>query len=544
MSDNNQIPNNPMEHEIPTMENPGFEIPPQPVQFTQPEFNQTTNYQPQFQQPVQYNNASSNAPKKKGKKKFAGILAAVVGVAACTCIAVFAGPKIIAALSNEAKLAPIDRFKNAITEVSQDINKGLTSANSNGTAIKQDNMQVNVTFDVTLGDYVKAMLPAEYSSISNLGGSMNIISKDDNQYIDLALTTQDNQFVSIEAYLDQLSNMCVLKVPELSPDYLSVALENEFFNYYGSSSLVSEDSMDSKELANLITEETNLFLSSINTVEIEEDVEVDASDVTAKYDKLTTTIEGKQLVDVAYDLTKRILEDQNFSKLINNSVGSSDELLEEIKSWKGDNSEKLTIDLYVDSDDKIVGFVLIAGSDTGTAEFGFLTAKDGKTGFEAYATEDNEKVFKLEGSYTDKSDVYSGKATLSVYEDGISASSFDLTFEDVSYGEQKFKGIFSLTSPELMGSTLKFAVDYEKEKLNVTLDVLMASSPLVSATFAATVSEADTCPTVPTDAVIYDSETQAEDYMYNADLTGLLQKIQDATGIDLSSLLYSSMYEY
>jgi hypothetical protein len=72
----------------------------------------------------------------------------------------------------------------------------------------------------------------------------------------------------------------------------------------------------------------------------------------------------------------------------------------------------------------------------------------------------------------------------------------------------------------------------------------MASSPLVSATFTATVSEADTCPTVPTDAVIYDSETQAEEYMYNADLTGLLQKIQDATGIDLSSLIYSSMYEY
>ena len=543
MSDNNQIPQNPMEHEVPTLDNPGNEVPPQPVQFTQPDFEQPTSSQAPYNQP-QFNQPQfeqPNAP-KKGKKKIVGLVTAIVGVAACVCIAVFAGPKIIAALSNSAKGAPIDRFKNAITEFSKDASEDLTKK-SPMAALNTEKIQADVAFDVTFGEYVTAMLPAEYASIKNIGGKMNVVSVDKNQYVNLALSSQNTQLASMEVYLDQLTNMAYIKVPELSADYLSASLDSEAFSVY-SNTAIAEDSIDPAKFATLLNEETEIFLSSVEAVTLEEDVEVDASDVTADYDKLTATIQGQKLVSTAYDLAKRFVEDQEIASLINSNPATSkygfsaDSILTSIQSAQIQETDKVTIDLYLDSEDEIVGLVLTPQDAEKKVEIGFLSAKDGKTGFEIYATVDDQKVLKIDGSYTEKSDAYTGKATLAVYEDGIATANADLTFEDVITNENKFAGKFSITSAQLMGATINFDVNFENQHMNIKLDVLMAASPLISATFDASMSEASTCPTVPSDAVVYDSETQATDYMTNADLMGFLQNIQDVTGIDLTSLMY------
>lgn len=541
MSDNNQIPQNPMEHEVPTLDAPGNEVSPQPVQFTQADFEQPTNsqppYQPQFNQ-SQFEQA--NAP-KKGKKKLAGLVAAIVGIAACACVAVFAGPKIIAALSNSAKGAPIDRFKNAITESTKETTESLAKR-SQIENFNYEKIQADVAFDITFGEYITAMLPAEYSSIKNIGGNMNVISFDKNQYVNLALSSQNTQLASMEVYLDQLANKAFIKVPELSSDYLSTSLDSDAFNLYSNATIAGEP-IDPSKFATLINEETEIFLSSIEDVTLEEDVEVDAGDYTAKYDKLTTSIQGEKLVDTAYNLTKRFVEDKYIASLLEEALSddyglSIEDALSSIKSADLSDGDKVTIDLYLDSDDEIVGFVLTPQATDSKIELGYLTAKDGETGFELYAIVDNEKVFKADGSYTEKSDAYTGKATVTVYEDGIASTSVDLTFEDVVSTLDKLSGKFSITSAELMGATISFDLNVEKEHMKLKLDVLMASSPLISATFDASYSEASTCPTVPADAVIYDSETQSEEYLYGADLMGLLQNIQNVTGIDLTSMLY------
>lgn len=561
MSDNNQIPNNPMEHEFPTLEKPGFEVPPQPAQFTQPEFEQPTygqpqngqsqygqpqNSQPQFDQPYNYGGPTNEAPKKKGKKKLAGAIAAIVGIAACVCVAVFAGPKIIAALSKDANKAPIDRFKSAITETSKELSDNLK--NSPASSMKADNVKADVTFDVTMGEYLTAMLPAEYSSINNVGGNLSVISKDQNQYINLALTSKNTPVASMEVYLDQPNSMGYIKIPDLSPDYLSVSMDS-LGNYFNSS-VSNNTTMDPAELANLFTEETEVFLSKVETVDLEEDVKVEAGDVTSKYDKLSTTLKGQELIDVSSDILKKFMENDSITKIIEQSMaasgytGSIDDMLEqaltELDSLEADNSDKLTIDLYVDDDDKITGIVLTVGSDGSNGELGFVTAKDDETGFEFYVDVDSERVLNFDGSYTEKSDVYNGKATLEVSESGITQASADLTFENVSCGKDKFEGTFTLVSPQLMGATLKLDLKCENKHSNIALDVTMAGSSIITATFDVTASEADSCPTVPTDAVIYDAVTENNEYMSNADYMGFMQKIQDATGIDLMSLFYGT----
>ncbi len=542
MSDNNQIPQNPMEHEVPILDNPGNEVPPQPVQFTQPDFEQASFSQAPYnqQQYIQPQSEQPNVP-KKGKKKVAGLIAAIVGIIACGCVAVFAGPKIIAALSNSAKGAPIDRFKNAITEHSKDVTENLSKENP-WSNFNSENLKADIAFDVTLGEYLTAMLPEEYSSIKNIGGSMNVVSLDKKQYVNLALSAQNTHLASMEVYLDQLANMAYIKVPELSAAYLSASLDSDTFSLYSNTTL-NKEAIDPSKIATLINDETEIFLSAVKTVTLEDDVEVDANDVTAKYDKLTTTLQGKQVSILAYDVVKRFIEDQTIASLINDSLvnkygESTDSILEVIKSTELADENKIIIDMYLDSEDEIVGMVLTLSGSENKMEIGFLSAKDKKTGFDIFAEIDDQKVLKIEGSYTEKSDAYTGNATLSVYEDGFAIASVDLSFEDVTSTDDKFSGKFSVSSAQLMGATINFDINSTKENVTFKLDVLMAASSLLSATFNTSISEASSIPTVPADAVIYDSETQSEDYMYGADIMGLLQNIQEVTGIDLTSMLY------
>lgn len=547
MSDH-QIPNNPMEGEVPTLDNPGLEATPQPVQFTQVEYDST----PQQANQPQYNQAQLNQPQveppKKSKKKLVALIATIVGLVACTCVAVFAGPNIIAALSKNTKKAPIDRFKNAITNISDQFKDELESTSASSHEFNSENIKANINFDLTLGEYVMAMLPAEYSSINNLGGSMNVVSFDKNQYVDLTLSSQSNKLASIEVYLDSLANMGYLKVPELSPNFLSVAIDNEMISMYSNTTLNGLQ-IDPKVLVALIEDETDLLLSSIDTVDLEENSVVEANGVTAKYDKLSSTIEGQKLVDIAYDLSKRFLEDETMIALLSQADTFSGKdiasLLEEIKNWEVDEDLKIIVDLYLDKKDNIVGFVLTPQKADESVKVGYLTSeKDGKTGFEFFMIVEDETILELEGSYTEKSNAYNGNATLTVYEDGISSTSIDVSFEDVSSDDGKLKGSFSVSSPQLMGAIIQVDMDYKDERIQLGLGVSMAGTSLFSLSFDATASEANSCPTVPADAVIYDAETEAEDYMSSADLMSFLQNIQDVTGLDIMSLFYSTVYGY
>lgn len=554
MSDNNQIPNNPMENEVPTFEKTGFEVPPQPSQFTQPEFEQPIYSQPQynqqqFQQPYQYNNSNNPTPKKKGNKKVVGLIAAFVGVAACVAVAVFAGPKIVEALSKGSSKDAAARFKNAITATTNKVDETLEESSSFAN-IKGDNVKVDVKFDVTVGDYVINYLPQEYqqiASLKNIGGNMSLISKDKNMYANIALDTNDKALGSVEAFIDQNSYMGYFKVPELSPAYVSSKLDENMFASFSElysqmsaqAALQSNMSIDPSAFADLVSKETDVILKSIGDVEVEKNVKVEAGGVTAKYDKLTASIKGQELVDLLYDVVKVMAEDNNISNIMQQAMYSSgtymsfDDILQQIKTVKARSDEQLIINLYLDDNDKITGITFVAEGGKDKFEIAILSAKDKKSGFEFYVKENKDNLFRLYGSYTNDSNVYSGKATLEVE----NAAMAELTFENVSSSKDKFKGTFSFTSPQLMGSVIKMDIDCEKQHMYLALDVSMAATSAFSASLDITVSEPDSCPTVPADAVVYDANTQQEDYMNSADYIGFLQNIQAITGIDLMSEL-------
>ena len=162
--------NTPSEPTIPSIDKPEFEVPPQPEQFGQPEFIQT-----EFQQPI---NLTNGLQSKKSKKKFVAIIAAIIGVLACVCVAVFAGPKIMDAISKTSKKEPIDRLKSTF----QSMAKELSETKEKYDSFEYKNCNTTAKINLSLSDTVVSMLPESIANLKDTTIDMNVTNYEKQNY--------------------------------------------------------------------------------------------------------------------------------------------------------------------------------------------------------------------------------------------------------------------------------------------------------------------------------------------------------------------------
>ncbi len=532
MSDYNNNNNVTPDNQIPPVQQPEFEVPPQPVQFEQPQLEQ-----PQFYQ----NNGMNGIPPKKSNKKLVGIIAACVGVAACIGVAVLAGPKIIDALSSRSKAAPLDRFKNAINKTSEEFATDMKEHENTTTSL--ENVDITTSFQIELGEYTKSFIPEEYSGLTNLSGSYDLISYSGQQYMNMNLSTPVASIATLEAYVQPADKLIYAKIPELSDAYIGTSFD---FNLDLPQFEITPITPD--EIAKLYSDEVTTLLDQVKTVEITEDTKVTAGDVTASYDKLTTTLSPQEFSTVVYNWYKRLTEERYiadlfefYSSLANSEDYYSDITLEDslnqLKSWADTNELSVALDLYLDDDDKIVGFVMRPQLDNGAAEIGFVTAKNKENGFELYIKDGSNYLMKIDGTYTDSKDVYNGSAEVAIYENNIPSVTIDIDFKDFTSNKDTCKGVVTISSSELAGLSLTADMNIANKAGSMKFSAKMAAMELGSFSIDFAVKEATSIPTLPDSAVIYTDENMDE-YLTSADIFGFINNIYNATGIDLSSLLY------
>lgn len=522
-NDNNYTPSEPSK---PTIEKPEFEVPPQPDQFGQ---------QMDFQQPV---NLTNGMPPKKSKKKFVAIISTVVGVAACACVAIFAGPKIIDALSSSSKEAPIDRLKSSFESMS----KELSESDSNNQTTELKNFNVKFNMNLNLSDTIVSMLPADVAGLKDTTLQLDATNFEKQNYFKLDLSTPIAKALSLNCYMNSDDSNVCFQIPELSDSYLSGNIDMA-----GMVSQTQPTQVTGKELATLLDDEVNTFFDSAKDVKIDEDVSVQVKDVSAEYDKITFSMNGTEFGNTIYKCFERLTEESFVKEFF---VGYSlsdgvtlDDTLAQMKDWANTNTTGATFEFYLDDDNKIKGLVILPDNKDSAKKISLMTATDDDSVFEFYASENDVKLFTLDETSNKANNACSGNIKLTSYENGIAGSTFEITFKDVNKQKDSLKGSFTLAGSALSGLSVTLDTDVKQTEGKMTLSVDMAAMNMGTLAIDYSKTDVTSCPTMPADAVIFDAETQYNDFMLTTDIMGFLTNFYNATGVDLSALLGSELIQ-
>ncbi len=523
---NNYTPTEP----VPTIDKPEFEVPPLPAQF------QDSGYPPvDFQQPVNLTNGMSP---KKSKKKLVAIISTLVGVAACACVAIFAGPKIIDALSNSSKGAPIDRLKSSFESLS----KELSESDNNAQTTELKNFNAKLKVDLSLSDTIVSMLPAEIASLKETTLELDATNYEKQNYIKLDLSTPIAKALSLNCYLNSDDSNIYMQIPQLSDSFLSTGIDmTEMF------SVNQSPQISGKELATLLDDEVNTFFDAAKDVEIDEDFSVKVNGISTKYDKITFSMNGTELGNTIYSCFERLTQESYIKEAfvaysLSEGGVTLDEILSQAKTWANTNNTGFTFEFYLNDDDKIKGLIMYPDIDSSDAKISFMIATDDDdSAFEFYASEDDVKLFALDGTSNKAGNACSGNMKFTTYTNGIAGSAFEITFKDVIKEKESLKGNFTLAGSALSGLSISLDIDSKSTEGKVVLSVDMATMNMGTLAIDYSKTDVTSCPTLPTDAIVFDANTQTDDYLATADLMGFITDFYNATGIDLSSSLNSDI---
>ncbi|WP_029502105.1 hypothetical protein [Lachnoclostridium phytofermentans] len=534
----------------------------------QPEFETVTNETPNSAVPPTFESSSYSTPTPpKKNKKIGGIIALVAGIAACVVIAVFAVPKIIEAVSRSSS-SPKERFESAIENF---LLEGATSYEeglSNKVSTDLNNSTISVDFNVTLNEMVTSMLQQTDPELladlklDNIGGSLVIKNKEDKHNVDMTLSANDTKLLSLETYFEKAADTLLLRIPELSTDYLSTPLDLSVLEDEASLPQFNFGNYqfpDAKEIKSLYIDSAEILTKDIKDVTVTKDVDIVASDVTATYDKLTAKVSEQDAKNIIINLIKRVYEIESYKDILdaaiyntnmeNSTTYTYDEFLSILEDMEVTNTTAADFSIFVDKKNELKGCEISMSVDGSNMVFSFLTVQGNKNGVEFFAAIDDMKLISITSNYTTSSSGNTGFIKLFVSElestslltDGD--LSFTIDFENVKLADKKngyYTGSFYITSPQLSGASIDLIFGITGDRQEVTFNVSAASMSFFSLTASYQITEGAEIVTPSADATIYDTETQIEDYMSNAamGLLGLIGTVGDALGIDLMSLMY------
>jgi hypothetical protein len=541
----------------------------------EPEFEQdmeqsssTQNSDPNSQ-PYEYN---MDTPVKTPKKKVNGGLIAIIII-----VAVILTGSILAyanrySLSNSLALMTKSPSEYYAYIEQKNINSGIDKLTNSydkyldlykkqtKTGVGQDT-KINLSVNPELGGLLGL------GEIKDFAASIISSSNSEKAKSTIGLSYDGSSLATIETYMDMASNNLYLKVPELSSAYLLFSMnelmaESEVNGDVSYSTLqkdiqdfINNETLSSETLNKILTRYSTIIIKNIDTVEMDKNTKLSASDINSDFTKLTATISNEDANAMALDVLNEAKTDKELINLLTTTEitteteyqASIDEAINQLNSFidTTNESESIQMVVYVDKYGQIMGREFNSNQVDTNSSLGYYVTRDGKDlGFTGWIAENDVKTLAFDGTATYSNSKISGKATLTyseyneLYGDN-SNYTFDINFNDVSMSKEKgyMNGQFSLSSSSLMG--MEIAVDCIADKTGqqvifkllyggvdaVTFDIVMKETAYQDFEMPAETNE------------IYDGINELEAYAATMDIESFMANLETTLGVDLDALL-------
>lgn len=528
------------------------------------------------------NTAETEAPAKPKKKKtglIAGILAAVIVVAAA--VGIFLNMDSVNGFVGRTFKSPEDYLmdveSDAIKEYSAELmhnyGKALESYGKNQNALQN---AVKSEVGIVLGDDILAGAEAalqqqgmmmELDWLSDIKLSIDTNRQDTATQVGLGIGLGNTHLLSADVIFNMANGIGYVAIPEWNKTYLS----GDFFDGMPMDQMqdMLTESMErneklvkalpsEEEMSELIDTYANILLSGITNVDKQTDT-VTIDDVSQKMVVLTAKLTEKEILNIMEDILKTAQKDKTIEKTLKavgdyaNEAGELNfgyyepvdmyqeftdavaEALESLAVAKGEASDGnyLKLKVYVDMKNNVRGHAVSAYSDgekEGETISWMTVAKD-----DTIYTEAELARVRITGEKTEKKDTSDGHYTLYVDGEEIGTLKFkDLTETSGTLrlipSEETLNNVLSGSGiPSILGQNLalEWSYDMQDAKSSSEVKILVGSKTLLQLTVSSEAGEGGKI-TIPTDVVRMENEADVRQWMQNADFDELVKALEAA----------------
>jgi hypothetical protein len=535
--------------------------------YEQSSYSQSSEEQPSYERaPYEQSYETTTEPVSPKKPKTKLIAAVVIAV-------IILGGAIFAltngSLANTIALMTKSPAEYYSSIEKQGINEGVDALTASyekyldlykqqkNTGIAQDadvKITVNPQFTSMLG----------LTDFQSIEAKISTLSKGTNEKTTMGLSYNNQALVTFNALLNSENSELYLNVPELSSAYLLYSLD-DLMSYTGESmygydsreytkkieELITSDAVTPQVLNTMLKKYSSIIVDNLTNVKLEKNVSITASDSKDNYNKLTAEITEKDFQTMISAILKEAKNDEDLKNLlVALEVCTKDEYADlvdnAIKEIEDDTDistdDPVYMNVYVDKNGKIMGREFTSSEKDATGGGYYLVVKGAKVGLTGWVKENGNNIvdFSADGSVSNNG--FNGKIVTNFTD---SEDNTTYTFNvDVENAKQVtdtgyLNGKFTISSPLLMGAGLVLDCKGDDKEQNMKFQVTYGGMEAATIDITGKKGEYKEFELPPTDGEVYDGINDIYSYMGAADFEGLLNRVQDVTGLDLSSILQS-----
>lgn len=394
-------------------------------------------------------------------------------------------------------------------------------------------------------------------SLDSIGFDVTSAKSENEIYQKIGFNLNDIDIISAELFMDLLANEILLQLPDLSPDYLRIALD---MGEYG----VDDVDLDNyNKITNLLTSDstgdflkryTAIITDEIDDVELAKGESLTVGDLTIKSNLLTLYFFPETMNDISTRVLEEARDDEYILELLpifdltkdeyNKKLDAALENAKQTYESMPNDKAIFVMKVYVGSDGQILGRTLEPSdnnTNNGTLEI-FNIRQDDKGAYDISLKGNNgNHILKVTGSHTIADKAYTGAAKIMMTTDKGESTEIDIEYDELktvikdkriySYGE------ISFSTSSMLGFDLVIEYDAKDDEQLSTIKLNMGSSSLVTLDTSVKYLEDYTIPKRDGNAKVYDSLTESGDYYNSFDTDKYLSDLSDRLGIDLNSIL-------
>lgn len=559
--------------------NPGYENPTEQTQFNESFYKDDSNETTYGQSYQSYATEPEQSP---GKKSKFGVIAAVIVILALLSGSVYAFAN-WNTFANSFALMTKSPIKYYAGIEQKALNKGIDSlTESYGKYIdlynkqKESGMAQDTNVKLTVNSQFTGLIGL--NDFQSLEAKISSLSKGNKGKASIGISYNAQPLVTLNTLMDSETGDIYTSIPELSSAYLLFSL-NEIMAYSGDDysnyaaemeTLLANETLSPDVLNALLKKYSAIVVNNIDNMTLDKNIKLTASDISGTYNVLTSELNGEDITKIAAAILSEAKNDDQLKNLfVTLQVCTADEYasliddaLTEINSTKEaylDTSDSVFMRVYVDKAGRIIGREFTSsiadsskdssGDANATSGGYYLVNKGNKVGIKGWMKEDGQNIldFSAGGSVSAKG--FTGDSVLSFSEynyeyDDYTTYSFNVAAENAKMTTDKgyVNGKFTVTSDLLMGASIVLDCKSEDKSQNVKLQLLYGGIDAGAIEITSTEGTYQDFE-LPSDTdQVYDGITDIYSYMGTADFEGLFSKVEEATGLDLSSLLSSLLF--
>jgi hypothetical protein len=359
---------------------------------------------------------------------------------------------------------------------------------------------IQVKLDPSIAKLIKL------DGLNTIKAAMTSMGKGFNTKSTVSVSCNDKELTTFDMYTT-LNNIYYFLVPDLSKAYLkldynkllgidsSAKMQNEIQNNILSffNKPISEDSLNQ-----LLKKYATVAISQVNNVKKSKNSSITVNGVKDKCTKLTAHISNATSLDIGSAILNTVKKDTKLKNIFasfgvkEKSYNSTIQeglkgIAKERKSLKAKEKSKdaMVMDVWVDSDGKIVGRSFKDKSDGSKTTFGYqIVKKDSTKNFNAWLTNNGKDVFRANGNAVVGATGINGNIKLAFSDTGMKPQSVDVAIKDLICKPADNGGVingeFVISGKALSGMTANVKLSGTQEKQDILCDVVKDQKTLVS----------------------------------------------------------------